>query len=655
MPLKPLKGLDDIKENEREHILMLYDNISKSKHIENGFLLPGFQVPGAQVKDCDIILCIDFSSHNPPLIQYSDQKFEFHNLLFLIELKTHNKFSVEQGSIYVKYSGKDKDALIQIKNLTGNLKMYFERYKEIFKYKQTPWIYNAIYFPNINKDRLSKDNLALPVIEINLLFGKQIYLKDLLELAVKQNYLQYAQKKKEKNLLSSWIVDSIENKQKSFRGICDALSMIEGRHLGLTALDRRRVEIITKQRIDTTSRYIENLGQQLLIFKGKAGTGKTMRLLNLSSHLSRSGCSYVLITFNHALKADLIRLCTILKQNDIYKKFDINIETINKLTSDMANIIEPGATKKYENDFDKQLDYNLEIVANALEGEDKHLWRDGILEEIPGLNVDFILIDEGQDWQEKEQKIIKSIAGNPEHLIIAIGPDQNTRGYSSNDWDLYPRRQVIPCSKNIRQTNIIHSFNTIFSRDFISDDWTEPNDVSIGRGYLQIMPDSELLKESFWSDLEKELNNTLNAPIDVLIIEPKRLFGNQSCSEILGNFKKICWNGAETSIRRSVIPLHSSEYRIVTYESSRGLESWISIVRLIDIQYSEYFKRFKKKKLQTQLFEPTVEELNHDVYTQLRIALTRSIDRLYITYSDQNSLPIKDLIKIKSFVDNQPQ
>src|SRR5690606_11154749 len=74
-----------------------------------------------------------------------------------------------------------------------------------------------------------------------------------------------------------------------------------------TPLDRKRVERITKRLIDD-QQYASKLGTQLLIFRGRGGTGKTITLARLAHDLYSDRISRSLIlTYNLTLVSDIKR------------------------------------------------------------------------------------------------------------------------------------------------------------------------------------------------------------------------------------------------------------------------------------------------------------------------------------------------------------
>jgi superfamily II DNA or RNA helicase len=72
------------------------------------------------------------------------------------------------------------------------------------------------------------------------------------------------------------------------------------------------------------------LGQQLLVFRGRGGSGKTIRLLRLAKDLYDNGKRVLLLTFNKALVADIRRLLVLLGINNQGFDRGIHISTAHK-------------------------------------------------------------------------------------------------------------------------------------------------------------------------------------------------------------------------------------------------------------------------------------------------------------------------------------
>src|SRR5205085_8280587 len=94
-------------------------------------------------------------------------------------------------------------------------------------------------------------------------------------------------------------------------------------------LDRQRMERINQQTADLTP-IANEVGHKLVILRGRGGTGKTMRLLQLADRLAEEqGARVLILTYNRALVADIRRLLTILGIADDISVRAIHIQTVH--------------------------------------------------------------------------------------------------------------------------------------------------------------------------------------------------------------------------------------------------------------------------------------------------------------------------------------
>lgn len=81
-----------------------------------------------------------------------------------------------------------------------------------------------------------------------------------------------------------------------------------------TRLDLTRVNALTQKRFDAGKQaYVRRLGSGLLIFRGRAGTGKTFTLIQMAIHLARQGKRTRVVSYNHGLISDMARALTIIR------------------------------------------------------------------------------------------------------------------------------------------------------------------------------------------------------------------------------------------------------------------------------------------------------------------------------------------------------
>ena len=117
----------------------------------------------------------------------------------------------------------------------------------------------------------------------------------------------------------------------SLRAYLENTLLVFSRSLTPSKIDRKRLENITKSILDRSQqKYAEKLGKQLLIFRGRGGTGKTVQLIRTAYQAyDEMGLRVVLLTYNKALVADLRRLLAHAKVKDAVGERSFSVKTIH--------------------------------------------------------------------------------------------------------------------------------------------------------------------------------------------------------------------------------------------------------------------------------------------------------------------------------------
>jgi hypothetical protein len=110
-------------------------------------------------------------------------------------------------------------------------------------------------------------------------------------------------------------------------------------------------------------------------------------------------------------------------------------------------------------------------------------------------------------------------------------------------------------------------------------------------------------------------------------------------SEFLVEQDSRCWNGLDDDQRKD-FPRSKDEFRIVQYQSCRGLEGWIVILEHLDefwkLRY-EYRKNQGLSKDEESNFLDINEISENYAWSQTIMAMSRPIDTLIITLKDKSS------------------
>ncbi len=351
--------------------------------------------------------------------------------------------------------------------------------------------------------------------------------------------------------------------------------------------------------------------QRKAIFKGKPGTGKTFRLLQIAILHATEGLNVLFCCFNKVLAAEVARFVNILDAE--FKKNNNGINLKEKIDIfDVGTIASRTATsfgwKLNASDFDewgKLIVDELRIDKNTSELA----------------KYQTILLDEAQDFKEWHLDLISLYSEKSGNVIIGLGAGQELYKESKGEehFEIIFGRgifQNITLRRNFRNTKPIFQLahlayecqfddkkiNEIFRKAFIRNksDLLEI-EFEISKGALPelkfidetidedfLNPQYKIKKnENLSKEFERIIDETLDSiikisnPIDLLILVPEttgeEIEAVRSALRRIDKIRGISYLDYVENDNRSSIPC-SSKIRLVTYHSCRGLEALHAIV-----------------------------------------------------------------------------
>ena len=203
----------------------------------------------------------------------------------------------------------------------------------------------------------------------------------------------------------------------------------------LTGLTRQRLETITQNKIEGNLNDVP-IGDHLVVFKGKAGTGKTFRLIQSALQLANenNGKRCLLLTYNHALVSDIRRLLHFMEIPDGIDNYTIQIQTLHSFFLQLMRLFDiktPNLTNAFEYHYKTAIDELNEQVQVLLDDKEISILKDN---HRLAIDWDYILIDEAQDWSDAEKEILYKIYGTA-HIVVADGVDQFMRTNARMHWE----------------------------------------------------------------------------------------------------------------------------------------------------------------------------------------------------------------------------
>ena len=267
---------------------------------------------------------------------------------------------------------------------------------------------------------------------------------------------------------------------------------------------------------------------------------------------------------------------------------------------------------------------------------------------------DKVLVDEGQDWPEDERRILFALF-EPRNLVVASGTGQLVRASEYADWTrgVDYHKPIVYEKRSLRQKKNLCQFLQSYANAFdLLWDLEASDDLLGGRVVISVGGVGADLLQALNSQCHKDGNEAY----DFLFLAPPSLTlpdGLMRCFAYREQFEQHgirLWDGIPRD-HRAEFPLDVNEHRVVTYESSRGLEGWV--VACLDAD------SFFDYKLMNPYLSPTGEGVPSDlglanpdqesqriVHDWMLIAFTRAIDTLLIVVKDDQHPFSRKLLSI---------
>jgi len=601
---------------------------------------------GQETKDIDIVLIGKLQNFKQQITstatdrnhtQLPEVKREsyINSFCYVIEVKEHSHSGVKQDglNLLVKYNDKWCDATTQSEKQKYALINYLNEHLGF-----TPTICNFIWLRNISFHELvqlnqnHKDNLLPKSFSFVDIITKSTY-QSIPYKPDNQSYciINCVNKYNEE----SFVLSEIQRVFNLFSEVRQASG----------ELTRKKIEQITNATLDN-QQYAQNIGNKLTIIAGRAGTGKTVRLLRIACDLAvNKGYRSLILTYNHALVSDIRRVLALAGIPDGVDNYTVQISTLHKFFFQIFRglglgevVVDNGAdyNEQFQNKMAEMLDYLNQNLIN-----DKDI-QEMMTKEHEAVGWDYILIDEAQDWNDVEKNVLFRIFGH-EKIVVADGVDQFIRGSQKQNWT----RGIQPnCfhkkteTKGLRQKyNLVNFVNNFAEVSGLNWNVTPDRNLYGGRIIITDKPYDFSLHKKILSDCLADKNSAY----DMLLLTPPQLVDKTNPNNI--HFKYFeeyqnqgikLYDGTNNSIRTQY-PTKLDLCRLFQYDSCRGLEGWTAVCLDFDQLFKYKMDTFVDTPNDELALETPEERVNRYVTLWALMPLTRAIDTLVITLSDSNS------------------
>jgi hypothetical protein len=654
MDIKVLGTTDLADYQAASHLRELFAS-SIPKHVSGEIsIFPSFKCFGQTTRDIDLVVFGLFSSGFNRKIKSKgktnketqqnrvDRDVSIKSFCCCIEIKDHPpsdiSFSLGSG-VSVRYGEKRHSATEQSENQRYSL---INCLKDISGW--SPYVSNLIWLRNFPKQDLKKQYQSLEGLHNCL--PDQFGIDWFLHLICTQT-IPYSYSGKSPYILSCMKPQQEKSVSENLRKAYEALSV---NRANMGELTRRSLEKITQKTLLKNQQYVSAIGQKLVVIKGRAGTGKTIKLL----HIAHDLCVYrnkrcLILTYNKALVSDIRRTLALAEITSDVARATIDVKTIHSFLyqiMDGLGILDELEEKTFLDNYERLKNALLEYLKEgAINNTDLQSLMKRKKHEIAW---DTILIDESQDWPNNERDILfKLFKSNS--FVIADGVDQLIREHTHTDWlsEVNYHKPIVSEKKSLRQKANLCRFCSSFAKESgLRWDITPQVDLSGGR----VLMIDGLYTNSLHSRLLKNCADSGNgnyeflflAPPSLVVKTPKRRF---IWYEEWAQLGISLWDGTSADIR-SEFPTDPQQHRILQYDSCRGLEGWIVVCLHLD-SFFEYKKKSFAPDLESEIALYSSDEMKLKfAYQWLMMPFTRAIDTLVISFKNPDSDIAKMIRKI---------
>lgn len=431
------------------------------------------------------------------------------------------------------------------------------------------------------------------------------------------------------------------------RSLRDGVRAVRDRLLNrreLSALDRIKSARIAN---DIAAREIVNAlapkaGSAFIRLAGRGGSGKTTALAILAKRLATlEGGRVLVLTFHHALRGDIEHVLGTMPDAQPLLGDRIHVETATGFLLALVEVLTGAVPTDEHGKIDyARLDEAYRSAAVSLSDGPNGELATSLRELDPGrFDWDHILIDEAQDWTDEERDVLRAVYGH-RRIAIADGMEQLVRRQTPCDWLRgLPRAEVVQrvLGDSLRMQRNIALFVNAFASAAGFADWTvnPREDMPGGRIIIAVGEDPQT------ADLVRAMGFAAKQdradPVDCLVCVPHtnivrdaeggRRAGFADCVEAAGG---TSWDACDLTTR-TIAPASAEAWRIVQYDSCRGLEGWITAVLDLDQLYAH------KLRYPNYHRDDRTGDAELVARRWLLIPLTRAVHMLVITVRDPNS------------------
>lgn len=585
---------------------------------------------GQAVKDVDLLMIgqvqnysvnAEFHTNAEGLVK---EKVAISSFCTTIEVKRHDisGIFVKGTDFYVKYGVRNHCVTAQSNKQKISAMQFFKRTLMV-----SPYVTNVIWFtqatPGDIKKLLTNNGHTMP----SNVLGSDFDFKELMQLLIWQNppYKRW----------NNYIFDSNYNSN-SLQAIQNALSLFSRTKSHMGEMTRRRIEQLTSKAFQSNV-LIDTQGK-VSIYRGRAGTGKTVGLIQTAIHLiDEKQARVLMLTYNKALVSDIRRLFALAELPDMFEANCLHINTMHSYFFQLTNAVLFNGQMSGNKFLDRYDSILNELLSFMIDDDATEMIKEICISDST-LDWDYVLIDEAQDWSNLERDIILKLFDKGK-IIVADGGQQFVRSINVCDWSAVQDRNNIRLKYCLRQKeNLVTFVNAYTQKLDIRGKVLTKNNMPGGK---VIITTNDNLFSVHHQEMQR-LFGVGNIAYDMLYMVPHALVKknyDDSSFALKTEFEQngiYIWDGTANKNREGY-SIDAEEVRLLQYDSARGLEGWTVVCMDFDMFLEEKSSEYRDGPVDVLLLESPKERKKKHLYNWAMIPLTRAIDTIIITIKDTTS------------------
>lgn len=509
------------------------------------WLIPSVDIhPATGRHDIDLIMIGHLDNFHTDIASY--REIEVKSFFTTIEIKSHSADGIckEGTHLLVRYPNGTEDVTRQSNDQKESIRRFLSGPLAQIG-TRVPFITNIIWLTGITQDDFN-NSVNLPNSNI---LASDSSVDDIFQAIGRQSKLR------DYGFVSAFAKDVTQDDIKHISDIFYA------KRNGADSMTLRRINLLQEK--NNILNNLESNNSKIIILSGHAGTGKTIMLLREAYDLTNKGYKCLFITYNTALIADLKHTLQFIKPTPTFE--------LQSMHSLMIGLLGKAGLWNKSKDISK--DFSQAVSARLRSKR-----------EFDQLSYDYIFIDEAQDWKQEEAELLLRHCKNA-HIVIADGIDQFMYAQDHTNWGSQTLPKLNICLR--QRSNLVYFVKTFASKLGIYWDVEASRNLPGGKVIITHKYDRGL-HEQLYTDT---LSHGCTA-YDIMILAPKSLTtsGHFDLADAYRHAGINIYDGIDKEQRHKIYGKENydnNECRIYTYESCRGLESWVTICLRFDQLFSE--------------------------------------------------------------------